>query len=191
LFGLVSCLSFQHGQTPGNLGGPGGYGLSSALMQTFGLAAYIFPLLLALLGARLFRSQLEELSVLRAFAAVTLMLSLAVMLGLLLQNNSVVNAGGWFGGFLGGVLRDAWGPLGPFGTAASLWARAVMFPTGPTLGAGATAVAGGTRQAVGSWQARRAAKATAPVILVNRKREPAAASAGPLIVLSEEAEVQP
>jgi DNA segregation ATPase FtsK/SpoIIIE, S-DNA-T family len=191
LFALVSFLSFQHGQTRVNLGGPIGYGLSSALMQTFGLAAYLFPVLLAVLGAQLFRSQLEELSVLRALAAVTLMLSLAVMLGLLLQHNTIVNAGGWFGGFLGSVLRDACGPLGAFVIAAVLLILAGMFTTGSTLRAGATAVAGSTRQAVDGWQARRAQKAAAaaPIVLVNRKREAAAASPGPLIVLSEDAAV--
>ena len=39
LFALVSFVSFQHGQPTMDLGGPVGYGLSSALMQTFGLAA--------------------------------------------------------------------------------------------------------------------------------------------------------
>jgi len=49
-------------------------------MQAFGLAAYLLPALLAVLGAQLFARSWK--TCLRAFAAVTLMLSLAVMLGL-------------------------------------------------------------------------------------------------------------
>src|SRR5262249_41471250 len=155
---LVSFLSFQHGQARVNLGGPVGYGLSSAFMQAFGLAAYLLPILLSVVGARLFRSQLDELSAVRALASVTLMLSPAVMFGLLLHHNDVVNAGGWFGGFLGTVLRDACGPLGAFVIAAVLLVLAIMFTTGLTLRSGASAVAGSTRQAVGTWRARRAQK---------------------------------
>ena len=54
LFTLASFLSFQLGD--GRLGGPVGYGLSSGMMQAFGLAVYLLPALLAVLGARLFRS---------------------------------------------------------------------------------------------------------------------------------------
>ena len=188
-FALLSFVSFQHGQTKLNLGGPVGYGLSSALMQTFGLAAYLFPVMLGFVGVRLFRSRLEELSLGRTAAAGTLLLSLAVMLGLVLHQNEVVRAGGWFGGFLGGVLRDACGPLGAFVIASVLLLLALMFTTGSSLRTATHAAVEGGRRGVGAWRARRAQKQTAPPILVNRKRETRPVGEGPVIVLGEDAAV--
>jgi len=189
VFALVSFVSFQHGQTTLNLGGPVGYGLSSALMQTFGLAAYLFPVMLGFVGVRLFRSRLDELSVGRAAAAGTLLLSLAVMLGLVLHQNEVVRAGGWFGGFLGGLLRDACGPLGAFVIAFVLLLLALMFTTGSSLRTATQVAIGGGRRGLSAWRARRAQKHEPPPILVNRKRETKPASDGPIIVLGEEAAV--
>jgi S-DNA-T family DNA segregation ATPase FtsK/SpoIIIE len=186
IFALVSFLSFQHGQQ-GNWGGPVGYGLSSVLMQAFGSAAYLLPIMLGALGARLFRSRLNDLSLTRALAALTVLLSLAVMLGLLFHQHEIVYAGGWFGGFLGSVLREACGTLGAYVIASVFLLLAAMFFTGASLRASATAAAGSTRDAVGKWRARRVQKPAGPQILVNRKREPAAPSAGPVIVLGEEA----
>ena len=92
-FTLASFLSFQLGD--GRLGGPVGYGLSSGMMQAFGLAVYLLPVLLAVLGARLFRSGLDELPVGRLLAMLTLLISCALLLALLLHDRPIVRAGGW------------------------------------------------------------------------------------------------
>ncbi len=187
LFTLVSFLSFQHGQTKVNLGGPVGYGLSSVLIQAFGLAVYLLPVMLAALGTRLFRSRLDELSVTRVLAGGTLLLSLAVMLGLALHGNEVVHAGGWFGGFLGSLLREACGGAGAYVIAGALLLLALMFATGSSLRAGGVVVAGGGRRAVARWRARRQAKSPPARPTVNRKRESTADTSGPVIVLGEDA----
>ncbi|MFQ5666950.1 MAG: DNA translocase FtsK 4TM domain-containing protein, partial [Candidatus Binatia bacterium] len=153
IFALLSFLSFRHGQT--NLGGPVGYGLSSALMQAFGLAVYLLPVLLAVLGARLFRSRPDAVSLARGLAAVTLVLSVAVMLGLLLPQYRVVHAGGWFGGFVASLLRDACGTLGAYVVAAVFLLLASMFTTGASLQTSMAAAAGSTREAIGQWRTRR------------------------------------
>ena len=137
LFALVSFLSFQHGQTKVNLGGPVGYGLASGLMQAFGLSVYLLPIMLSILGTRLFRSRLNDLSPARAVAAGLLLLILSVILGLVLPQVDVVRAGGWFGGFVGSVLRDACGALGAYVVAAMLFLLALMFTTGTSVRSGA------------------------------------------------------
>ena len=190
IFALVSFLSFQHGQTKVNLGGPVGYGLESALMQAFGLAVYLLPVMLSVLGTRLFRSRLEEASAARAGAALLLLLSLSVVLGLVLPQSDVVRAGGWFGGFVASVLRDACGILGAYVVAAVLLLLALMFSTGGSLRGGAVLATGSARDAVGRWRARRAEK-PAPRVAINRKRAAVADGPGPVIVLGEESAVVP
>jgi len=188
LFTLASFLSFHLGD--GRLGGPVGYGLSSAMSQAFGLAVYLLPMLLALLGARLFRSTLEELPVARVLAMLTLLLSCSVLLALLLHDAPIVRAGGWFGGFVATVLRDACGLLGAFVIGAALFILAMMFATGTTLRSGATTVAGNARGARARWRERRAQAAAAPPEPVNRKRA-ARDDAGPVIFLNEVAAAPP
>ncbi|HXQ23726.1 MAG TPA: DNA translocase FtsK 4TM domain-containing protein [Candidatus Acidoferrales bacterium] len=190
IFALVSFLSFQHGQTKVNLGGPVGYGLASALMQAFGLAVYLLPVMLSVLGTRLFRSRLEEASAARAGAALLLLLTVSVVLGLVFPQGDVVRAGGWFGGFVASVLRDACGLLGAYVVAAVLLLLALMFSTKTSLRGGAALVAGSARDAVGRWRARRAEK-PAPRVAINRKRAAVADGPGPVIVLGEESAVVP
>jgi S-DNA-T family DNA segregation ATPase FtsK/SpoIIIE len=187
LFALVSFVSFQHGQPKMDLGGPVGYGLSSALMQAFGLAAYLVSVLLFSLGIRLVRSRFDELSGARAGAALSLLVSVAVMLGLFLQQREVVHAGGWCGGFLASLLREACGTVGAYVVATVALLLSLMFTTGSSLHRGTSAVATGARQRWGWWQARRQRKAAAQP--VNRKRPVPGLHDGPVIVLGEEAAV--
>jgi len=189
LFTLASFLSFHLGD--GRLGGPVGYGLSSGLMQAFGLAVYLFPLLLAALGARLFRSGLDELPVTRVLAMLTLLLSCSVLLALLLHDSPIVRAGGWCGGFAATLLRDACGALGAFVITGVLFVLATMFATGMSLRTGATKVAGNARGARARWRARRERAAELPPELMNRKRAASREGTGPLIVLSEVAAALP
>jgi DNA segregation ATPase FtsK/SpoIIIE, S-DNA-T family len=193
VFALVSFVSFQHGQTTVNLGGPVGYGLSSVLVQAFGLAVYLVPLMLGLLGMRLFRSRLDELSTARVLAACTLFLSLAVILGLALDPHDVVRAGGWFGGFIGTLLRDACGTVGAYVIASVLLLLSVMFTTGSSLLAGAQSIAGSTsslagrtRQSVAQWRRRPERKGHVKTLPPNRKRDPVGEAVGPIIVLADE-----
>ena len=185
-FALVSLLSFQYGQTKMNLGGPVGYGLSSALMQACGIAVYLLPVMLAALGARLFRSRTDDLSVARALAALILMLSISVMLGLSLHRDDP-HAGGWIGGFVGTVLREACGTVGAFVVAGAFLLLAVMFTTGSSL----RAVAGGATERIGRWRSRRRKPAIAERPAANRRRESSGDATGPVIVLGDDTAVAP
>ncbi len=186
LFALVSFVSFQPGEASVNFGGPVGYGLASLLMQALGLAVYLLPGLLAILGVQLFRSRLSELSAVRGCAALALWLSLAVLLGLLLPQRDVVHAGGWFGGFVSSLLRDASGTLGALVVTSVFLLLALMFTTGSSLRTGAAAVAANTRQGVERWRARRTQPPTMMQPPVNRKRKAPPSGPGPLIVLGED-----
>ena len=190
-FALVSLLSFHYGQTKMNLGGPIGYGLSSTLMQAFGIAIYLLPVMLAALGTRLFRSRTDDLSVARAMAALILMLSISVMLGLSLQRDDA-HAGGWIGGFVGTVLREACGTVGAFLVAGAFLLLAVMFTTGSSLRDGAGAIASGAQARVGRWRSRRT-KLAAVVdrSAGNRRRESPGDGDGPVIVLGDDTAVPP
>ena len=182
LFTLASFLSFHFGD--GHLGGPVGYGLSSGMSQAFGLAVYLLPIVLVLLGARLFRSELDELPVARVLAMLILLLSCSVLFGLLLRDAPIVRAGGWFGGFVATILREACGLLGAFVIGGALFVLAMMFATGVSLRTGATTVAGSARGAHARWRERRTQAAAVPPEPVNRKRA-TRDDAGPLIVLNE------
>jgi len=187
-FALVSFVSFQPGEGGTNLGGPVGHGLSSLLMQTFGLAVFLVPLLLVVLGVQLFRSRLDALSATRGMASFALLLSLAVLVGLVRQHGDVVHAGGWFGGFVSTLLRDACGTIGAAVVTGVLLALALMFTTGSSLRTGLSRLTGGARQGWQRWRHQRSTRA-----LQNRKREllPSESEplAGPLIVLGEESAV--
>jgi S-DNA-T family DNA segregation ATPase FtsK/SpoIIIE len=189
LFALVSFISFQPGNAAANLGGPVGHGLSSLLMQAFGLAVFLLPILLTVLGVQLFRSRLEAISAARGLASFTLLLSLAVLLGLIRQHGDVVHAGGWFGGFVSTLLRDMCGTLGASVVIAVLVLLAVMFTTGSSLRTGASTVTTGTRQRFAAWRARRAAKPVVTRPPPNRKRDLVVTGSGPIIMLSEEAAI--
>jgi len=186
LFALVSFLSFQPGEVGANLGGPVGHGLSSLLMQAFGLAVFLVPILLALLGIQLFRSRLDDISTARGMASITLLLSLAVLIGLLRQHSEVAYAGGWFGGFVSTLLRDTCGTLGASVVTAVFVLLAVMFTTGSSLRTGASAVSAGSRQRLEKWRAQRAAQTVVERVPVNKKREAVSSGPGPVIVLGED-----
>ncbi len=192
LFALVSFASFQPGEGT-NLGGPVGHGLSSLLMQAFGLAVFLVPILLVVLGVQLFRSRLDELSATRGLASFALLLSLAVLFGLIRQHSNVVHAGGWFGGFVSTLLRDACGTLGAAVVTGVSLALTVMFTTGSSLRTGASTLASGTRRGWRGWRARRAHHPAAAALLANRKRELLSGGSGgptgPLIMLGEESAI--
>jgi S-DNA-T family DNA segregation ATPase FtsK/SpoIIIE len=197
LFALVSFVSFEPGEGGANLAGPVGHGLSSLLMQAFGLAVFLVPILLGVLGVQLFRSRLDDLSATRGLASFALLLSVAVLFGLIRQHSGVVYAGGWFGGFVSTLLRDACGTLGAAVVTGVWLALALMFTTGSSLRSGASTLTSSTRHGWQRWRARRAHHPAGTALLANRKRGLLATGsgpltgprAGPLIVLGEEAAV--
>ena len=189
-FALLSVLSFHFGQAKMNLGGPVGYGLSSTLMQAFGIAVYLIPVMLAALGARLFRSRTDDLSTARLAAALTLMLTISVVLALALGRDDA-HAGGWIGGFIGTVLREACGTVGAFVVAGAFLLLAVMFTTGSSLRDGASALTRGTQERFGRWRRRRAKPALAERSAANRRKESPSDASGPVIVLGDDLAVSP
>ena len=191
LFAFVSFLSFRRGVARADLGGLIGYGLATVLMQPFGLAVYLLPLLLAILGTQLFRSRFEEISLARVGAAVMLFLNLAVLLGLALERDDVVYAGGWFGGFLASVLRDAGGTLGAYVVASVACLFSLMFTTGSSLRGGTLAVAATAQTARSRWRARQERRAAAVRPATNRKRALVIEQPGPVIVLGEDTALKP
>jgi S-DNA-T family DNA segregation ATPase FtsK/SpoIIIE len=188
LFVFVSFVSFQAGADTDNIGGVIGHGLSSGLLQAFGFAAYLIPLLLFGLGLRLFRSGLHSVTGARAAAAIALLGSVSVLLGVVLASHEVVHAGGWFGGFAGRLLRDACGAVGAYGIAIVLCILALMFTTESSLRSAAGALAAGGRLGLQRWRARRVQKPATLEVVSNRRRlaAPETPDPGPVILLREE-----
>jgi S-DNA-T family DNA segregation ATPase FtsK/SpoIIIE len=186
IFTLLSLLSFQPGQMPLNLGGALGYGLASVLVPAIGRAAYLVPALLAALGVRIFRAGLGALSLGRSGAALAVLLSVAIFLALVEPQADVARAGGWFGGFVGLVLRETCGLLGAYVVTGAVFLLAAMFSTGSSLRGGAAVAAAGVRAAAGRLSARRAPPQDAPPGINRRREPPSGGSSGPLILLQDE-----
>lgn len=188
-FALLSLLSFESGQPRANLGGPIGYGLGSLLMPALGRAAFLLPVYLVGLGWRLLRSGFAELSVVRLAAACVALGGVAVTLGLFNPTAEVTRAGGWFGGFVGTVLREAFGPVGAVIVAAASCVLAFMFSTRWTLQAGTTVVHNRLQALI--ERMRGVDGEAAPPLAVpergaaTRKRAAAERRGAPIIVLRE------
>ncbi len=103
--------------------GPLGHWLASVLVQAFGAAAYLFPALLALGALALFANVGAMTSPLRALGAFALLIEASVALALYRTGVATENAGGWVGGFLATVMRDA---LGRAGSTVVLFALGLL-----------------------------------------------------------------
>jgi S-DNA-T family DNA segregation ATPase FtsK/SpoIIIE len=114
-FGAVLALSFASyvpDKPALNRIGPVGYWLASLLVQGFGYAAYLFPMLLVVGSFALFVHRgLTRLPV-RIVGAVGALLEGAILLGLYRPKVPAALAGGWIGGFLATLMRDAFGLVG-------------------------------------------------------------------------------
>ena len=130
LFTSVSLLSHQFGIGASNLGGPFGHVLSSLTLEAIGITGYLIPLFLVFVGARMFRFGLEGLSPARLASAFIVLLTLCVLLGLTEGPEQIVRPGGWLGGFVAALLRDAFGTLGAMLLSLTLCVLALMFATG-------------------------------------------------------------
>jgi len=166
IFALVSFLSYQRGATGNNLGGPVGYGLANGVLQALGLAAYLLPVLVIAIAAMLFRQATHELQASRAAGGATLVIIVAIAFGLLRPDRDVAVAGGWIGGFIATILREAFGLGGATVLTVSLLLVAFVFTTSISLRLAATGLArgvsagwSGTRSRWARWRARPATHA--------------------------------
>src|SRR5919206_2485718 len=108
-------LNSTGASTTRNLVGPVGAYVSDALLQTFGLAAYLLPLLLFALAWRRFRTRRLQAPLLRIFGLAVILLSAAALLGLFsfpLLFDRRVRAGGALGTLIAGALASALNTVG-------------------------------------------------------------------------------
>src|SRR6185436_15265631 len=114
LFLALALLSYSPEMPHHNLGGRIGNAIADAALQAIGVAAYLFPIYLAMLMASLFRDGTEDLGMLRVAGAVLLVASVAALAGLLSGGGHAAHGGGWLGGFLGTALGELLGGIGAF-----------------------------------------------------------------------------
>jgi S-DNA-T family DNA segregation ATPase FtsK/SpoIIIE len=130
LFLAIALLSYSPEMPHHNLGGRIGHAIADAALQAIGVAAYLFPIYLALLMASLFRDGAEDLGTLRVGGAVLLVASVAALAGLLSVGTHGASGGGWLGGFLGTALGELIGGLGAFLVLIVMAVVALVLSTG-------------------------------------------------------------
>ena len=108
----LSIISYVPEAPEVNKAGIVGHTLAGILVQAFGLASYLFPLLFFGASIALFSSAKGLLGSVRVAGAVALLLEAAVFLGLYRSDVPAPRAGGWVGGFLATLMRDAMGLIG-------------------------------------------------------------------------------
>ncbi len=114
--------------------GPVGYWLADVLVQTFGYAAYLFPLLLGLGAVALFLHRAAGVgSPIRFVGAAFLLVEVAVLLGLFRSGHPPELAGGWVGGFLAALLREWLGLAGSSVIVVALLLLTWILVTGKSL----------------------------------------------------------
>ena len=189
-FMVVSFFAYQNEFPNLNFAGHVGHGLADVAVQTFGYAAYLVPLYLAIVAVMLFRHASGALSIGRAAAAVLMLLCGAVLLGVAAPPppaRPVTLAGGWMGGFLAALLAQGFGTLGTAVIVGALMLLAFVFATRVSLsGVAARAARNVTRS-------RRRADGPAGALVevgprkprANLKRAAPAAPAAPVIVLAD------
>jgi len=108
----LSFYSYSPDLPAANQVGVVGYTVAHALVQCFGYASYLFPALLVAGAVGLFARQTATVSPVRLVGAVALLFEGAVVLGLYRQGVVPAEAGGWVGGFLSTLARQAFGMVG-------------------------------------------------------------------------------
>ncbi|MDT7542255.1 MAG: segregation ATPase FtsK/SpoIIIE, family [Acidobacteriota bacterium] len=139
---LALCLVFFHPNDPSlnaagqsrtdNLIGPVGAYVSDALLQTFGLAAYLLPLLLFAAAARRFQKKPLRAPLGRVIGLVLLLLSTAGLLALIIPSlffDGRVHSGGFVGALLANQLSNASGGVGALILMSALAAVALLLAT--------------------------------------------------------------
>jgi S-DNA-T family DNA segregation ATPase FtsK/SpoIIIE len=130
LFLALALLSYSPDMPHHNLGGRIGNAIADMALQAIGVAAYLFPIYLAVLMASLFRDGAEDLGTLRVGGAVLLVASVAALAGLLTGGAHAARGGGWLGGFLGTALGDLIGGVGAFIVLLVMAVVALVVSTG-------------------------------------------------------------
>lgn len=113
--------------------GPLGYWLANLLVQSFGYASYLFPLMLAAGAIALFSRRLSTGSPVQIVGALAMLLESAVLLGLYRPDVKAALAGGWVGGFIATVMRDAMGLVGSTVVLGALGLLTWLMITGTPL----------------------------------------------------------
>jgi S-DNA-T family DNA segregation ATPase FtsK/SpoIIIE len=161
LFLAIALLSYSPDMPHHNLGGRIGNAIADAALQAIGVAAYLFPIYLALLMASLFRDGAEDLGTLRVGGAILLVASVAALAGLLAGGEHAASGGGWLGGFLGTALGDLVGGIGAFLVLIMLAVVALVVSTGVSAFDAAARTWQVTRhqtaRALEAWRRRRTA----------------------------------
>ena len=109
---VLSFYSYVPDSPASNQVGPVGHRLADLLIQAFGYAAYVFPLLLLGAALWLFMGAKGSPGALRAAGAVAVLVECATALGLARPEAASEQAGGWMGGFAARLLGDAFGLVG-------------------------------------------------------------------------------
>ena len=114
VFIALALLSYSPETPRSNLGGPVGHLLAGTALRAVGVAAYLLPVYLALVGLALLRHSTDDLGGSRLGGAVLLVCGVAALAGLLVGGKAATHGGGWLGGFLGTVLRNFMGAPGAY-----------------------------------------------------------------------------
>ncbi len=115
-----------------NLVGPAGAYVADALLQTFGLAAYLLPLLLFALAWRRFRTRRLHAPLQRIVGLVTILLAAAALLALFslpLLFDGRVRAGGMMGTLIAGTLASALNTVGAAILLSAIAATGLLLAT--------------------------------------------------------------
>jgi S-DNA-T family DNA segregation ATPase FtsK/SpoIIIE len=129
----LSFVSYVPEHSPTNYVGPLGYWVANLLIQCFGLAAYLFPLVLSAGAIALFVQRAGMASPVRGVGAVALLLEAAILLGLYRPEIPPEHAGGWIGGFIATLMQDAMGLVGSTVVLAALGLLICIMLTGRPL----------------------------------------------------------
>jgi DNA segregation ATPase FtsK/SpoIIIE, S-DNA-T family len=141
-FTMLSFVAYQRGSAGLNLAGRVGEVLADALVQALGFAAYLGPVFLVVVAYLLFRQAGREITAVRSLGALVLVLCCAVMVALLLPPDRPVSlSGGWVGGLIAQILRQAFGTPGAFLMVSSLTVLSFLVVTRMSLGRIASATA--------------------------------------------------
>lgn len=197
---VFTFLSFfaYHSGTGVKFAGRVGFGLADMALQALGLAAYLGPLFLLLVAVALFRQASSELSVARGAGCLVIILCVAILLGLASApppEHSITMAGGWIGGFLSAVLRQALGLLGALLIVGALLLLSFIFVTRISL----SRLLAATGRGVGRGFARlrravRRPQRETPVLLrstaknVKREASTEVGAEAPIIIRADERE---
>jgi S-DNA-T family DNA segregation ATPase FtsK/SpoIIIE len=166
VFVALALLSYAPEHPRDNLGGPLGHFLADTALRAIGIAAYLFPVYVALMAVALVRRSAKDFGGSRVGGAVLLLCGVAALAGLAVGGKSTPRGGGWLGGFLGHVLQSFLGAPGAYLVITVALVMSVVLATGVSLfeltgRAGATAWE--RLRAAGAWvmaRVRRPAVAT-------------------------------